>query len=86
MHKVCRNMLRKMILRGSKKGGHQHVKSGQRYEKGVSQHAKTFKLHKNEPIKTGMKATARRLHVMTHLKSCYNPPLLDRLHNVTHLL
>jgi len=79
-------MLRKMILRGSKKGGYQHVKSGQRYAKGVSQNAKTFKLHKNKPIKTGMKATAQRLHVMTHLKSCHDSPLLDRQQNVTHPL
>jgi len=86
MHKVCRNMLRKTIIRVSKKGGYKHVKSGQRYAKSVSQHAETFKLRKNQPIKSGMKAKAQRLHVVTHLKSPCDPPLLDRLYNVTHLL
>lgn len=59
MHKVCRNMLRKTIIGGFKKGGYKHVKSGQRYAKGVSQYAEAFKLRKNQPVKTGTNATVQ---------------------------
>jgi hypothetical protein len=40
-------MLLKKIVKGPQKGGLEHVKGGQRYAKGVSQHVKIPLLLKN---------------------------------------
>jgi len=39
------------IVRGSRKGGFEHVKSQQRYAKGGSQYAALFQLVKKQPKK-----------------------------------